>query len=98
MFISQYKIFKNWTFKNGAVRGFIYGILDSLKIMDALMSLKEKLIKEKGVPKSEKDFANVFVDTEVNMLGKKNLKRSFNNHMLRNNINKRRGKRYCESD
>ena len=35
------------------------------------MSLKEKLIKEKGVPKSEKDFGNVFVDTEVNMLGKK---------------------------
>ena len=71
MFISQYKIFKNWTFKTGEVRGFIYGILDPLKIIDALMSLKEKLIKEKGVPKSEKDFANVFVDTEVNMLGKK---------------------------
>ena len=37
-------------------------------------------IKENGFPKSEKDFANRLVDTEVTVLSKKNKKRNFNNH------------------
>ena len=51
--------------------GFIYRLFDNFKITDTLMSLAAKLIKEKIAPKSEKDFANLLVDTEFNALSKK---------------------------